>query len=179
MELIGKTAWIPYLGEFLGILVGSTVAGRLIKRGFGALWARKAVGLACAVMMPLSVLAALQVSNPYEIVILMAVAMFGIGMQISSFAPLPSDLYPFGNVASVTGVAGLAGSFAGVAFTFLIGFLADKGLYAVPFWIVAVVYPLGMLVFAIFLKPIPLNRGAADFVALDGGPVPVATVRNG
>jgi MFS transporter, ACS family, hexuronate transporter len=178
MELIGKTTWIPYLGEFLGLLVGSLVAGRLIKSGFGALWTRKAVGLACAVIVPLSVLASLQVSNPYEIVILMAFAMFGIGMQISSFAPLPGDLFPYGNVASVTGVAGLSGSAAGVVFTFLVGFLADKGLYVVPFWIVAAAYPLGMLIFAVFLKPIPPNRTAAEFVSSNRGPVP-ATVRNG
>lgn len=178
MRLIGETTWIPYLGEFLGLLVGSFVAGRLIRRGFGALWTRKAVGLACAVIVPLSVLAALQVSNPYHIVILMAFAMFGIGLQISSFAPLPGDLYPYGNVASITGVAGLAGSTAGVGFTFLIGILADKGLYAVPFWIVAVVYPLGMLVFAIFLKPIPPNEAAAEAVSSDGKLVPATTARN-
>ncbi len=179
MELIGQTAWIPYLGEFLGLLVGSLVARRLIKGGFGALWTRKAVGLACAVIVPLSVLASLQVSNPYEIVILMAFAMFGIGMQISSFGPLPGDIFPFENIASVTGIAGLAGSSAGVAFTFLVGVLSDKGLYAVPFWIVAVAYPLGMLVFAIFLKPIASNRTAAEFVSAHHGRAPVATVRNG
>jgi ACS family hexuronate transporter-like MFS transporter len=178
MELIGKTAWIPYLGEFLGLLVGSLVAGRLIRHGFGALWTRKAVGLACGVIVPLSVLFALQVTNPYQIVILMGFAMFGIGMQISSFGPLPGDLYPYGNVASITGVAGLAGSIAGVVFTFLVGILSDKGLYAVPFWIVAVIYPLGMLVFAIFLKPIPPDT-AAESVSFDRGPSPAAAVRNG
>lgn len=177
MELIGKTTWIPYLGEFLGLLVGSLVAGRLIRHGFGVLWTRKAVGLACGVIVPLSVLFALQVTNPYQIVILMGFAMFGIGMQISSFGPLPGDLFPYGNVASITGVAGLAGSIAGVVFTFLVGVLSDKGLYVIPFWIVAVVYPLGMLTFAIFLKPIPLNRTAADFVTANRSPVPA--VRNG
>jgi MFS family permease len=157
IELIGQTTWIPYLGEFLGLLVGSFAAGRLIRRGHGALWARKAVALACAVIVPLSVLAGLQVTNPYAIVILMAFAMLGIGMQISSFAPLPGDLYPYGNVASITGIAGVAGSIAGVVFTFLVGVMADRGLYMVPFWIVAIAYPLGMLVFALFLKPIPAS----------------------
>lgn len=161
MELIGRTTWIPYLGEFIGLLVGSFVAGRLIQRGFSALQARKAVGLACGVIVPLSVIAGVQVDNPYAIVILMAFAMFGIGMQISSFAPLPGDLFPYGNVASVTGVGGIAGSIAGVIFTFLVGVMADRGLQTVPFWIVAVVYPLGMLVFVLFLKPIPPAPSAA------------------
>ncbi|HZV19513.1 MAG TPA: MFS transporter [Sphingobium sp.] len=174
MELIGKTTWIPYLGEFLGLFVGSYVARRLIQRGYSALWARKAVGLACAVIVPISVIAGIQVANPYAIVILMAFAMFGIGMQISSFAPLPGDLFPYGNVASVTGVGGLAGSAGGVLFTTLVGVLADRGLYAVPFWIVAVVYPLGMLVFAIFLKPIPPKRADGDALSASSGASAVA-----
>ena len=168
IELIGQTAWIPYLGEVLGIVAGSLAAGNLIKRGYGTLWTRKAVGLVCAVMVPVSVLAALQVDNPYAIVILMGIAMFGIGMQISSFAPLPGDLFPYGNVASVTGVGGIAGSAGGVAFTFLVGVLADRGLHMVPFWIVATVYPMGMLVFAIFLKPIPLRPDASEVQPVAG-----------
>ena len=112
--------------------------------------------------------AALQVDNPYAIVILMGIAMFGIGMQISSFAPLPGDLFPYGNVASVTGVGGIAGSAGGVAFTFLVGVLADRGLHMVPFWIVATVYPMGMLVFAIFLKPIPLRPDASEVQPVAG-----------
>lgn len=178
MELIGQTTWIPYLGEFLGLLVGSLVARRLIRSGFGALWTRKAVALACAVIVPISVMGGLQVANPYAIVILMAFAMFGIGMQISSFGPLPGDIYPYGNVGSVTGIAGLAGSIAGVVFTSLVGVLADKGLYVVPFWIVAVVYPLGMLVFALFLKPIPPGR-AAEPAPSNFRPVPAVPVQHG
>ena len=166
LDLIGRTTWIPYLGEFLGLLVGSLTAGRLIRSGFGVLWTRKADALACGVIVPLSVLFALQVKDPYEIVVLMGFAMFGIGMQISSFGPLPGDLYPYGNVATVTGIAGLAGSIAGVVFTFLVGVLSDKGLYHIPFWIVAVLYPLAMLAFAIFLKPIPLNRGDDQWLPL-------------
>ena len=46
------------------------------------LWTRKAVVLACAVVVPASVIAALQVDDPYAIVVLMAFAMFGIGMQM-------------------------------------------------------------------------------------------------
>lgn len=155
MALIGRTTWIPYLGEFVGLLIGSMLAGHLIRRGFGALRARKAVALICAAIVPVSVLLALQVSDPYAIVILMAFAMLGIGMQISSFGPLPADIYPHGNVGSVTGIAGLAGSIAGVAFTTLVGVLADNDLYEVPFWIVAVAYPMAMLVFALFLHPVP------------------------
>jgi len=169
MELIGRTTWIPYLGEFLGLFAGSYFARRLIERGYGALWARKAVGLACAVVVPISVIAGIQVADPYAIVILMAFAMFGIGMQISSFAPLPGDLFPFGNVGSVTGIGGLAGSIGGVLFTSLVGVLADRGLYAVPFWIVAVAYPLAMLVFAIFLKPIPSKAVEAEAGPLRSG----------
>lgn len=161
MELIGKTAWIPYLGEFLGILLGSFIAGVLIRRGSGVLRARKTVGLLSGILVPLSVIASLQATNPYAIVILIAVALFGIGMWVSAGGPLPGDLYPYGNVASVTGVAGLAGAGASVGFTTLVGILADRGLYTVPFWLVAVAYPLGMLVFAIFLKPIPPERGEA------------------
>lgn len=176
MELIGRTTWIPYLGEFLGLLVGSLVARHLIARGFGALWTRKAVVLACAAIVPLSVIASLQVTDPFAIVILMAFAMFGIGMQISSFGPLPGDIFPYGNIASITGIAGLAGSIAGVAFTTLVGVLADKGLYVVPFWIVAGAYPTAMLVFAIFMKPIAPGPAAArqpGFADLTSVPMPV------
>lgn len=162
MKLIGKTTWIPYLGEFLGILTGSIIMGALIRRGLGVLWSRKAVGLLCGILVPISVVASLQVTNPYAIVILIALALFGIGMQISSFAPLPGDLFPYGNVASITGIAGLAGAGAGVGFTTLVGVLADKGMYEVPFWLVSIIYPLGMLVFAIFLKPIPPNKAITD-----------------
>lgn len=179
MELIGQTTWIPYLGEFLGLLVGASAARHLIGRGYGALWTRKTVVLVCAVIVPVSVMAGLQVTNPYAIVILMAFAMFGIGMQISSFGPLPGDIYPYGNVASVTGIAGLAGSIAGVIFTTLVGVLADKGLYVVPFWIVAVAYPMAMLVFAIFLKPIAPTEPDAAPDASTFAPVPAAPLRHG
>lgn len=179
MELIGRTTWIPYLGEFLGLLLGSSVARYLIGRGYGPLWTRKAVVLACAVIVPISVIAGLQVANPYAIVILMAFAMLGIGMQISSFGPLPGDIYPYGNVASVTGIAGLAGSISGVVFTTLVGILADKGLYVVPFWIVAIAYPMAMLVFAIFLKPIRPGAAVADAGPPNDQPAPTAMMRNG
>jgi hypothetical protein len=42
--------------------------------------------------------------------------------------------------------------------------LSDKGLYVIPFVIVAVAYPLAMLAFAIFLKPIPLHRSGQPVV---------------
>jgi len=154
VSLLGKTAWIPYIGVDIGILLGALAAGAIIRRGGGVLRARKIIALFAGVIVPVSILASLRVDDAYAIVSLLGIAVFGMGLWFSTMHALPSDLFPFGNVASVYGMGGTAGAVAGMAFMGLVGILADSGLYTVTFWLVSLMYPLAILTMVIFLRPV-------------------------
>ena len=158
MNLLGRTAWIPYVGVDLGIVLGGYAAGVLIKCGGQVLKTRKAIAVLAGVFVPFGIIASMHVSDPYAIVYLFAIAVFAMGLWMSTIHTLPSDLFHYGNVASVYGLGGTAGAVGGIGFIALVGILADKGLYALSFWLASVMFPLSVLVLVLFMRPVAAMR---------------------
>ena len=153
VDVLGKTAWIPYIGVDAGIVLGGFIAGILIRRGHNPLTARKIVSLVSAVLIPAGILYSLHADNPYVIMSLIAIAVFAMGLWMSTIYPLPGDLFPFGNAASVYGLLGTAGAVGGIGFISLAGVLADNGLSIVSFWLAACMLPLAVFILGVFIKP--------------------------
>ena len=59
---------------------------------------------------------------------------------------LPADLFPANLVGSVEGLLGSAGSFGGMMFGFLVGWLVDRHGYGPAFLIAGVLHPLAYLI---------------------------------
>lgn len=157
MELLGKTAWVPYVGVDIGLLLGGLAAGALIRRGSHALTARKAVSVLPAVLIPVGIVSSLYVDSPYVIIALISIAVFAMGLWMSTIYPLPGDLFPFQNGASIYGLLGTAGAAGAIGFIALAGVLADNSLSEFSFWLAAIMLPTAVLVVGVFIKaPTPV-----------------------
>ena len=153
MQLMGKTAWLPYVGVDIGLLLGGLAAGALIRRGKQPLWARKAVSAVPAVLIPVGIISSLYADNPLAIIALISVAVFAMGLWMSTIYPLPGDLFPFENGASIYGLLGTVGAAGAIGFIALAGVLADKGLSEFSFWLAAIMLPTAVLLVGVFVKP--------------------------
>jgi ACS family hexuronate transporter-like MFS transporter len=138
--MIGYFGWIPFLAAVLGCLAGGAASGRLIKRGHDTLRARKAVMLACALLMMCGIPAA-TVAAAWGAIALISVATFAHSPWASNILTLPADLFPPAVVASVSGLSGTGAATGGMAFMLLIGYVVDRFSYA-PVFVAAGVMPL-------------------------------------
>lgn len=152
MELLARTAWLPYVGVDIGLLLGGAAAGALIRRGGHALAARKAVSVVPALLIPVGIFTSLYVDDPYLIIAAISVAVFAMGLWMSTIYPLPGDLFPFRNAASIYGLLGTAGAVGGIAFIALAGVLADNALSRISFWLAALMLPTAVLLVAAFIR---------------------------
>jgi ACS family hexuronate transporter-like MFS transporter len=140
LAMIGYFGWIPFLAAVLGCLAGGAASGRLIKRGHDTLRARKAVMLACALLMMCGIPAA-TVAAAWGAIALISVATFAYSAWASNILTLPADLFPPAVVASVSGLSGTGAATGGMAFMLLIGYVVDRFSYA-PVFVAAGVMPL-------------------------------------
>jgi len=140
LAMIGYFAWIPFLAAVLGCLAGGAVSGRLVQRGYDTIRARKAVMLACALLM-MSGIPAVTVPGAWAAIALISVATFAYQAWGSNILTLPADLFPPAVVASVSGLSGTGAATGGMAFTLLTGYLVDRFSYA-PVFVAAGLMPL-------------------------------------
>jgi ACS family hexuronate transporter-like MFS transporter len=97
----------------------------LIRRGWPVLKARKLVILICGLGMTL-LIPTVFVSKFALIIALFAISTFAYAAWSTMALSLPSDLYPSGSVASVSGMSGTGAGLGTVISTFLIGRISDK-----------------------------------------------------
>ena len=140
LAMIGYFAWIPFLAAVLGCLAGGAASGRLIKRGHDTIRARKAVMVACAVLM-MSGIPAVTVQAAWAAIALISVATFAYQSWASNLLTLPADLFPPAVVASVSGLSGTGAATGGMVFTLLTGYLVDRFSYT-PVFVAAGLMPL-------------------------------------
>jgi ACS family hexuronate transporter-like MFS transporter len=153
MELLARTAWIPYAGVDVGLLLGGLAAGALIKRGSQPLRARKLVSIVPVILIPLGIISSLYVDSPYVLMALISLAVFAQGLWMSTIYPLPGDLFPFRNAASIYGLLGAAGAFGAIGFIALAGWLADHGYSVMSFWLSAIMLPTAVLLVGLLVRP--------------------------
>jgi len=148
LKQIGAYAWIPYAFSGAGCLLGGWLSGALVHRGKSLDHARKIALATGAALMPLSLLI---VSAPLHLALLLfSLAMFGHQFWSTIMQTLPADLVPSRLVGSVAGLAGAAGAFGGMFFSYAVGHLIAHHGYAPAFIIAGTLHPVALL-FILFL----------------------------
>jgi ACS family hexuronate transporter-like MFS transporter len=84
--------------------------------------------------------------SPYTALFLIAVGMFAIQIKSSSLFTVPADLFKSKDVAFVWGLSGAAGSFGGMLFQPLVGWLVQNHSYASVFWVAAFMHIVSAIV---------------------------------
>jgi ACS family hexuronate transporter-like MFS transporter len=148
---IGLYGWIPFLAADLGGIIGGFASDRLIKAGRYPVDARRIVLGCTALIAPAAAFTAL-VKSPAAAIALIAIASFICFVWFINTAALVSDVCIEQVVGSVQGLIGSAGSGAGVLFTLLIGFLADRGSYMVVFAIAGSLHLAGLAALLLIRK---------------------------
>ena len=117
--------WIPFIAADLGNFFGGGFSSYLIKRGWPVLKARKFLILICGLGMAL-LIPTVSVSSFRVLVALFAISTFCYAAWSTMALSLPSDLYPSGSVATVSGLSGTGAGLGTIVSTFLIGRISDR-----------------------------------------------------
>lgn len=137
---IGKYAWIPFLAQGVGIVLGGFLSDQLLRRGVRAVHARLTLMLIGMLLMTPGILAAFDL----DIVIIfvgISSAMFGFGFWAPNMMSLCADAFPRNAVGSVVGLSGMGAGVGGMLFTMLVGWTLDRYGYP-PVFIAAGAIPL-------------------------------------
>jgi ACS family hexuronate transporter-like MFS transporter len=132
--------WVPFIAADLGNFAGGGVSSYLIRRGWTAVAARKAVILVCGIGMA-SLIPAVYATNLAAIVTLFAISTFSYAAWSTMGLTLPADLFPSRAVATVSGMSGTAAGIVTIVSTFLIGQVTDRTSFE-PVLIAASIVPL-------------------------------------
>jgi MFS transporter, ACS family, hexuronate transporter len=116
--------WIPFLAADLGNFFGGGMSSWLIRRGWSVGKARKALiwfgGLGMALLSTTAF-----VSQPFALAALFGFSTFAYAAFSTMILVLPSDLFPSGSVASVSGMSGTGAGLGTILSTFVIGWVSD------------------------------------------------------
>jgi MFS transporter, ACS family, hexuronate transporter len=153
---VNPEGWlIAFVATFLaadaGNFFGGGMSSWLIKRGWAVRRARKAVvifgGLGMTLLVP-----TIYTSNLYALTGLFAFSTFAYAAFSTMALVLPSDLYPSGSVATVSGLSGTGAGAGTILSTFLVGYVSDRYSFA-PIMVGASAIPLvGMLLVLLLVR---------------------------
>jgi ACS family hexuronate transporter-like MFS transporter len=117
--------WIPFLAADLGNFFGGGLSSILIRRGWRVLAARKLVIVVCGLGMT-TIAGAAFTSHFALLIALFAFSTFAYAAWSTMALALPSDLYPSGSVASVSGMSGTGAGIGTIISTWIIGRVSDR-----------------------------------------------------
>ncbi|MFD1951826.1 MFS transporter [Sphingomonas arantia] len=127
-------AWLPFLAADLGCLFGPAVVAWLQRRGVDLIDARRwAFTLGAVMMMGMAFVG--MATNPYVAIGLLCLGGFAHQTLSVTVITMASDLFHRDEVATVTGLAGLAANLGVLLFTLLLGRMVDQVGYE-PFFVV-------------------------------------------
>lgn len=155
---IGRLAWIPFFTLGVSSCLGGAVSDALVRREWPAVRARKFVMGAAALMTPLSILA-IWVPSALLAVLLLGVLLLAHGFWMTNYMTLTADVVPAGAVASVVGLAGMAGGLAGFAANLGAGHVVDALGFTPVFVCCGVLYPIGFLLILWLVRPLAGRSG--------------------
>ena len=143
---IGMYAWMPFMAGALGGMVGGRWSDILIKRGTQPAKARLRILYMSAAVAPLGVLTS-QVHSVAVALILMSLMSFIVYCWFINTAAVIPDIASVRQAGSILGIMGTAGTFGGMLFMPLVGFLVTRfGSYQLIFAIVGSVHVIGALI---------------------------------
>ncbi|MCS7314190.1 MAG: MFS transporter [Bryobacterales bacterium] len=154
LEDIGRLAWIPFFTLGVSSCLGGAASDALLRRGWPAVRARKLIMGMAALLTPISILA-VWAPSAFGAVLLFGVLLLAHGFWMTNYMTLTTDVVPAGAVASVVGLAGMAGGVAGFAANLGAGHIVDALGFAPVFVACGLLYPVGYLVVLSFVHPVP------------------------
>jgi ACS family hexuronate transporter-like MFS transporter len=142
---IGLPILVIYVISDLGSIGGGWLSSALIRRQFSVNAARKWAMLICALcVVPVS--SVFRVSGLWPATLLIGLAAAGHQGFSANLYTLSSDLFPARAVASVVGIAGMAGAVGGMLIAELVGHVLQwTGSYMIPFAIAGSAYLIALL----------------------------------
>ena len=153
IKAIALSAWVPFLAADAGSLFGGWLGGKLIQRGMTVNASRKTVIWIAALIIPCA-LPAVMVDSAVAAIALIGVAMFAIQMKAASLFTVPADLFPARDVATIWGVFGSVGSFGGMLFVALAGWVSEHYSYEPIFAAVGVMHILSAFIVMVMIPNI-------------------------
>ncbi len=148
IKQIGAFAWFPYVGAAIGSIGGGLLVGRLIRKGWPVIKARKfCVGLGGLIMLPALIISAF-VRSPEEAMMAIFVALLGFQIAIGNIQTLPSDFFSGKSVGTLAGISGTGAVLGVLITTWLVPYMTQES-YTSFFGMAALLAPLG--VGAVFL----------------------------
>jgi MFS transporter, ACS family, hexuronate transporter len=156
---IGKYAWIPFLTQGIGILIGGFMSDWFLRRGMKIISARFTVMFIGMLCMCTGLLAAFQF-NIFIVFFAISTATFGFGLWAPNMMTLCGEAFPRSVVGSVTGLSGMGAGFGGMVFTLLTGWTLDNFGYS-PVLIAAGIIP----ILAVLVLYILFDRKLAEDIS--------------
>ena len=143
---LGPPIIVIYLISDIGSVAGGWFSSFLIQRGFSVNAGRKLAMLVCAIAI-VPIVFAYRVSGLWQAVLLIGLAAAGHQGFSANLYTLTSDLFPKRAVASVMGVAGMAGAVGGMLIAKIVGHVLQwTGSYMIPFLIAGSAYLVALAV---------------------------------
>ena len=149
---IGYYAWIPYAFAGGGSMIGGWLSSFLMQKKLSLDMSRKICLFIPAAMMPVS----LFISNaPLSLaIVFFSMAMFAHQFWSTIVQTLPADICDSSIVGSVAGLMGAVGSFGGMLFNLLAGYMITKHGYAPVFIIAGIMHPLSFIMLLSIVRKI-------------------------
>jgi ACS family hexuronate transporter-like MFS transporter len=142
---IGLPIFVIYLISDVGSVAGGWLSSSMIRRGFSVNVARKMAMLVCGLCV-LPIATVYRVSGLWPATLLIGLAAAGHQGFSANLYTLASDLFPSRAVATVVGMAGMAGAVGGMLIAQIVGHVLQwTGSYAIPFLIAASAYLVALL----------------------------------
>ena len=140
----GAGTLLAIVATLLGFL-GGWLPGLLMRRGWPAVRARRAVMLGCALCLPVSALAVFA-HHPWTAIVLVSLACGAHNGWSANIFTLTSDFFPQKAVGSVTGIGGFAGGVGGLFLATLApGYIITWFGYIPVFIMMGVLHPLAWI----------------------------------
>ena len=158
LHAMGLVGWIPYFFASIGSVAGGYASGYLIRQGWDALKARRAIMWICACVVPFTSLV-VGVSSVVGVIAILAIATFFIQAFFANIFSLPADLFSREKVASVFGLNTMAGTLAGSFTVQLAGYIVERYSYSPVFLMVALLLPIAAFLTQVLVPREPTMSG--------------------
>jgi len=142
---IGMIAWMPFLSGAIGGVVGGWGSDHLIRTGRTPVFARKAMMVVSAALLPVGILAAIVPSGTMAVACVCIAAM-GHLSWVTNAQTLPADVLPPRIVATTVGLSQTAGYLGNLGATLVTGYVLDRFSYFPVFCAAGVMHLLATII---------------------------------
>jgi ACS family hexuronate transporter-like MFS transporter len=149
--------WVVFLAADVGTLLGGIASALLMKRSRGPVGARLGAMLACAALVPLSVLIP-QAHSLSATIALASVVVLAHLAWLANISALVVDVIPRHLLATCFGIAAAGSALGGIVMNDLVAGMATRHAYGAWFGLTAVLHPVAwLLLWAFCSRPAAEN----------------------